>query len=97
MSIKFFDMFSGIGGFRSGLEALDGYEYISCLYVITSTAVKSRHRWNPSSTEREKYSRQMNLRLRPTQDVGKASLHIPMCIRKAAQNLQSTLPLLETR
>ena len=28
MSIKFFDMFSGIGGFRSGLEALDGFECI---------------------------------------------------------------------
>ena len=28
MSIKFFDMFSGIGGFRSGLEVLDGFECI---------------------------------------------------------------------
>ena len=28
MSIKFFDMFSGIGGFRSGLEALDGFECV---------------------------------------------------------------------
>ena len=28
MSIKFFDMFSGIGGFRSGLEALYGFECI---------------------------------------------------------------------
>lgn len=28
MSIKFFDMFSGIGGFRSGLEAIDGFECI---------------------------------------------------------------------
>ena len=28
MSIKFFDMFSGIGGFRSGLEAIDGFECV---------------------------------------------------------------------
>ena len=28
MSIKFFDMFAGIGGFRSGLEAIDGFECI---------------------------------------------------------------------
>ena len=28
MSIKFFDMFAGIGGFRSGLETLDGFECV---------------------------------------------------------------------
>ena len=28
MSIRFFDMFSGIGGFRSGLEAVGGFECI---------------------------------------------------------------------
>ena len=28
MAIKFFDMFAGIGGFRSGLEAIDGFECI---------------------------------------------------------------------
>ena len=28
MSIKFFDMFAGIGGFRSGLENLDGFECV---------------------------------------------------------------------
>lgn len=26
MAIRFFDMFAGIGGFRSGLEAAGGYE-----------------------------------------------------------------------
>lgn len=28
MSIKYIDMFSGIGGFRSGLEAVGGFECI---------------------------------------------------------------------
>lgn len=28
MAIRFFDMFSGIGGFRSGLERIDGFECI---------------------------------------------------------------------
>ena len=28
MSIRFFDMFAGIGGFRSGLEAVDGFECV---------------------------------------------------------------------
>lgn len=28
MSIKFIDMFSGIGGFRSGLEAVGGFECV---------------------------------------------------------------------
>lgn len=31
MGIRFFDMFAGIGGFRSGLEAVGGYECVgSC-------------------------------------------------------------------
>lgn len=29
MSIKFIDMFSGIGGFRSGLEAVGGFECVA--------------------------------------------------------------------
>lgn len=28
MAIRFFDMFAGIGGFRSGLEAIDGFECV---------------------------------------------------------------------
>ena len=28
MPIRYFDMFAGIGGFRSGLEALGGFECI---------------------------------------------------------------------
>lgn len=28
MSIKYFDMFAGIGGFRSGLEAIGGFECV---------------------------------------------------------------------
>ena len=28
MAIRFFDMFAGIGGFRSGLEAVSGFECI---------------------------------------------------------------------
>ena len=28
MAIRFFDMFSGIGGFRSGLEAAGGFECV---------------------------------------------------------------------
>ena len=31
MSIKYLDMFSGIGGFRSGLEAVGGFECIGYL------------------------------------------------------------------
>ena len=28
MSIRFFDMFAGIGGFRSGLESVGGFECV---------------------------------------------------------------------
>ena len=28
MTIKYFDMFAGIGGFRSGLEAIGGFECV---------------------------------------------------------------------
>lgn len=41
MAIKFFDMFAGIGGFRSGLEAIGGFECIG--YSAKSTSMQSRH------------------------------------------------------
>lgn len=33
MVITYFDMFAGIGGFRSGLEAIGGFEYIGCCEI----------------------------------------------------------------
>lgn len=41
MAIRFFDMFTGIGGFRSGLEAIGGFECVG--YSAKSTSMQSRH------------------------------------------------------
>lgn len=35
MAIQFFDMFAGIGGFRSGLEAVGGYKCIGHCEIDT--------------------------------------------------------------
>lgn len=40
MTIKYFDMFAGIGGFRSGLEAIGGF---SASDTAKSTSMQSRH------------------------------------------------------
>lgn len=37
MAIRFFDMFSGIGGFRSGLEAVGGFECIGHCEIDKNT------------------------------------------------------------
>ena len=36
MAIRSFDMFAGIGGFRSGLEAVGGFEYLALAKDPTS-------------------------------------------------------------
>ena len=46
MAIKFFDMFAGIGGFRSGLEAIDGFECIGYCEIDKATADKANRASN---------------------------------------------------
>ena len=65
------------------------FSFIRSLSAITSAAVKSRQRWNPSSTEKEKSLQPMNTKSPPTQGEGKVSSRIPMCIGKAVWDLQS--------
>ncbi len=43
MAIRFFDMFAGIGGFRSGLEAIGGFE---CVGYCEIDKYCRFHAWN---------------------------------------------------
>ena len=40
MAIRFFDMFAGIGGFRSGLEAVGGFECIGHCEIDKKNHIK---------------------------------------------------------
>ena len=42
MAIRFFDMFAGIGGFRSGLEAVGGFECIGHCEIDKRTNILVR-------------------------------------------------------
>ncbi|WP_437124413.1 DNA cytosine methyltransferase [Acutalibacter intestini] len=42
MAIRFFDMFAGIGGFRSGLEAVGGFECVGHCEIDITPAQKAR-------------------------------------------------------
>ena len=42
MPIKFFDMFAGIGGFRSGLKAVGGFECVDFLQHFLCTDCSSQ-------------------------------------------------------
>ena len=51
MAIQFFDMFAGIGGFRSRLEAVGGYKCIGHCEIDTPRE-KSAHTVNPVPVHR---------------------------------------------
>ena len=56
MAIRFFDMFSGIGGFRSGLEAVGGFECIGHCEIdpYPNTAYNAIFEVNITVTTQEK-------------------------------------------
>ena len=52
IAIKFFDCFSGIGGFRSGLEQAGGFECVGFCEIDTKAAAAYRAMYD---TEKEVY------------------------------------------